>query len=363
MNNGLQTEEFRKKKNYKPFIMIAILMLVIGFIIYGIYIYMGYREEKQKNEKNKIIINPLNEELADIYGFAISDNYIVAIKKDGSYVKIYNLLQGTGNYGDFTTYAYYDKALYLLYSDHVLYTISLNRGNRLYELVKYSDLETVSCQDGTTGKANDLAFTKNSIYVNNSNCSVIRIKEDTKTKKKTTELLRNFNNQNVNMEYSSVINSLFIYGDQNIIKIDNHAKEVVTVASDIASYEKMLLKSNILIYSKIENNVKSYYGYNVSNNVNNKIVDADRIILYKKSFIYMKNNKIYVLTNGKEKEIYIPHYAVLSDMELIGEDTLQVVDSTIDKEKSRIVNINLKSKSYDITYNNMIFTNIIEYSR
>ena len=33
MNNGLQTEEFRKKKNYKPFIMIAILMLVIGFII------------------------------------------------------------------------------------------------------------------------------------------------------------------------------------------------------------------------------------------------------------------------------------------------------------------------------------------
>ena len=338
MNNGLQTEEFRKKKNYKPFIMIAILMLVIGFIIYGIYIYMGYREEKQKNEKNKIIINPLNEELADIYGFAISDNYIVAIKKDGSYVKIYNLLQGTGNYGDFTTYAYYDKALYLLYSDHVLYTISLNRGNRLYELVKYSDLETVSCQDGTTGKANDLAFTKNSIYVNNSNCSVIRIKEDTKTKKKTTELLRNFNNQNVNMEYSSVINSLFIYGDQNIIKIDNHAKEVVTVASDIARY-------------------------NVSNNVNNKIVDADRIILYKKSFIYMKNNKIYVLTNGKEKEIYIPHYAVLSDMELIGEDTLQVVDSTVDKEKSRIVNINLKSKSYDITYNNMIFTNIIEYSR
>ena len=41
MNNGLQTEEFRKKKNYKPFIMIAILMLVIGFIIYGIYIYMA----------------------------------------------------------------------------------------------------------------------------------------------------------------------------------------------------------------------------------------------------------------------------------------------------------------------------------
>lgn len=361
MNGSLQTEEFERKKNYKVFIVIFITIIIISLIVFSIYKYSEYAKEKKKKEKEKVIVNPLNEELIDIYGFAISDNYIVALKNNGTYVKIYNLLQGTGNFGDFTAYNYYDKKLYLLYSDNVLYTISLDKGNRVYELVKFYDLEPVPCQNGTIGKTSDIAFNNNSIYLNNSNCSLVRLKIDKKTNKISHEVLKNFTSLNVNMEYNKSIKSLFVYGDNNIFKIDNNTQQLTTITNNITSSENMLLKSNVLVYETIENNIKTYYGYNIKTNVNSKIVEADKLLVYNNSFIYLKNNKIYKLLNNKEYEIYTPHYNVLSDMELIGQDTLQVVDTSIDEDKKRIVNINLKSKKKDITYNDVLFNNVIEY--
>lgn len=363
--NILKTEEFERKRNYKGLIILIIAIILICIILFFVYKYISSSIKKKREQKKQTVeITTLNSELQNIYGFAISDNYIVALKNDGTSIKIYNLLQGTGNLGDYTYYTYYDNKLYLLYSDNILYTISLESGNRLYELKKYLEIVPVSCINGETSKTNDLAFNKNEIYINNSNCSLTRTKIDKENKKISTDTLKVFNSKNINIEYSNSINSIFVNADNSIYKFDNKSGEISTITSNTSNSIPLEIKSNILIYSNIINNKKVYYGYNVKTGEGSTIVEADDLLIYNKAFIYLKDNTVYLRNGTKDKIVYKAHYDTLSKMELIGKSTLQIVDTlSTDENKKRIINVDLSSKNYKRKENNKEYTNIIEYTK
>lgn len=363
--NILKTEEFERKRNYKGLIILIIAIILISIILFFAYKYISSSIKKKKDQKKQTVeITSLNSELQNIYGFAISDNYIVALKKDGTNIKIYNLLQGTGNLGDFTYYTYYDNKLYLLYSNNILYTISLESGNRLYELTRYLEISPISCLNGDVSKTSDLSFNKNEIYINNSNCSLTRTKIDKENKTVLTDTLKVFNSKNVNIEYSNSINSIFVNADNSIYKFNNDNGEVSIIANNTSNSIPLELKSDILIHSNVINNKKVFYGYNIKKGKSSTIVEADDLIIYNKSFIYLKDNTIYLRTGEKDRIIYKVHYDTLSKMELIGKNTLQIIDTlSTDENKKRIINIDLSSKDYKTTENNKEFTNIVEYTK
>lgn len=362
MNEGLRTEEFEKKKSYKGLVIVILCVIIIGAISFGIYYMMMHKSEKPKK---KVEESTLNKELQDIYGFAISDNYIVALKKNGSLVKIYNLLQGTGNLGDFTYYTYYRDKLYLLFSDDNLYTISLTAGDRVYELTKNMTLERINCLSNQVGKTSDIAFNGSIMYFNNSSCGVSRLVYDTKNKRMQKDVLKTFQNVGVDFEFSNSDKSLYVKADNFIYQFDNNTGEVNTVVQDIHSSEPIILKGTSLVYQNVIDGSKNYYLYNIKNKQVSSIVEGvEDLILYKNSFVYRTNDAIYLLDSKEKKEIYHVHYNQLSDMELVGSNILQIVDQdTTDESKKRIIHINLASNKFNTTQESSLVTNVVEYSK
>ena len=152
--------------------------------------------------------------------------------------------------------------------------------------------------------------------------------------------------------------------DNSIFKFDNKNGEVSTIATNTSTSVPIEIKSDILIYSNSIDNKKIYYGYNVKTNQSSIITEANDLLVYNKSFIYLKDNTIYIRTGEKDKVIYKAHYDTLSQMALINSNTLQIIDTlSTDDDKKRIINIDLKSKKYKTEENNNEFTNIVEYSK
>ena len=300
MNDSLRTEEFGRKKNFKWIFLLFIILLIIVVGVY--FIYTGIINQKNKKQKKKEVeVTSLNSELQDIYGFAISDHYITALKNDGSVFYLYNLLQGTGNLGD----------------------------------------------------------------VNTSSCGINRLSYDQKDKKVNIDTLKTFQNVGVDFEYSKLDESLYTKADNTIYQFNMKTKEIKPIASNIVSSIPLVLKSNILIYSNVEGNTISYYGYNIKTKQSSKIVEnVSDLILYKNSFIYRTNDTIYMLTGNQSKEIYKVHYNQLSNMQLINKNILQIIDFDVnDMEKRRIINIDLSSKNYQVSQNTNEFSNIVEYTK
>lgn len=365
MNSMLMTEEVKHKKNFRGVLLFLFLVIIIGIIAFSVYMSVIHKKKVQEKEKKKEEITSLNSELQDLYGFAISNNYITALKKDGSIFYIYNLLQGTGNLGEFTYYTYHDDQLYLLFNDQSLYTISLKDGNGVYELTKNSIFQPINCINGNMGKTDDLAFDQNTIYLNTSSCAINRLYKAKNDKKQNIETLKVFNQPGVDFEYSKNDQSLYVKADQTIYQFNMKTKEITTIANQINSNFFLVLKSNILIYSNIINNTITYYGYNIKTKQSSKIAEGvSDLILYHSSFIYRSNDTIYQLTKDKSKVIYQAHYNQLANMQLINENTLQVIDfDSNDSEKRRIMNIDLSSKKYETTQNMNEFSNIVEYTK
>lgn len=365
MNSMLMTEEVKRKKNFKGLFFILFIIMIIGIIVFLIYTGIINKKKEQERKKKEREITSLNSELQDIYGFAISNNYITALKKDGSIFYIYNLLQGTGNLGDFTYYTYHNDQLYLLFSDQNLYTISLKEGNGVYELVKKNTLEPINCLNGSVGKTSDIAFDQATVYLNTSSCGINRLRYDRKNKKQDIETLKIFNQAGIDFEYSKTDQSLYVKADQAIHQFNMKTKEITTIANSINSNVPLKLKSNILIYSNTNGNTTTYYGYNIKTKQSSKVAEnVSDLILYQSSFIYRSHDTIYQLVKDKSKVIYQAHYNQLNNMQLINKDTLQVIDfDSDDLEKRRIINIDLSSKKYEITQNMNEFSSIVEYTK
>ncbi len=232
--NGLATEEQNIKKDYTKLIIVILIILLVGGISFGVYKYVEYKKEQDRKEKERIKkLNPLNDELQDLYGFGVRDNYIVAIKKDGTLLNIYNLLQGTGIFGDFKNFFYNNKKLYLIFSDNNIYSINLAKGNKIYELEKDKVLDKVNCLNNSSGLTSDLAFSNNTMYTNNSSCALTMIKKDSKTKKEVISLIKTYNTPGVDIEYNNGL--LFTKADNKIEVYDIKNKNTVVVADNINS--------------------------------------------------------------------------------------------------------------------------------
>ncbi len=355
MNKGLMTEEFGTKKDYKKFIIPGVIIIVLILIIVGI---VSLVKNIVESKKNSTVVTTLNEELKDIKRFGIVNNNIVGINDNLSTVKIYNLLQGTGQFGEFTDYFYHDNKLYLMFSDNSIYAISLDKGDNVYELEKLYSLGSIICKDGNTSKTTDLAFVNNTMYFNESSCglSSVNLKKNNTYKLLSTE---GFDYPKSYIEYSSKTKSLYLYYNSNIYKYELKTGNVSVIVNNVNT-DIFTLNDNVLVYSNTVNNVKTYYGYNIINDKNTSIVEnARELVVYNKTFIYRTDNSINII-GKKNKEIYKVHYNNLKNMVLIG-DTLQVVDfDSIDETKVRNVNIDLKNK-YTTTINENEYSNIVEY--
>ena len=349
--SSLITEEYKSKRNFKKIIIIIIILIILGLFIYFIVNFIKENKNNNNNENNKVITNDLNSELSDIYGFAISNNYIVSLYNDGSYRRLYNLLQGTGQFGDFTNFFYYDKNLYFLFSDNTIYKMSLNSGNGVYELVKLYKMDTLICGNGSTSKTTDLAFNNKLIYINQNGCNISILNSETLE----YNLVKKFNNPSINFEYSNNTNSLYVKTVGKIHLYSSDGSDTVIV-DNVSSDKNIKLDGNILLY---ENNNK-YYGYNIKNNNSSLIGSAiEEVTVYNNNFIYRDSKSIYLVNKDSIKEIYKVHYDTLSDMYLTGKDTLQVLDSdSSDNTKKRIINIDL-SNNYKVSNEDILFTNVL----
>lgn len=371
--NGLVTDEYSKnnKSKVKIFFLILIFLVVIAGIVLLCFLFFNNKSKKKEKTTEIDISSSLNPELSNTYLFAVdNDGYIVSIKKDGKVFKIYNLLQGTGTLGEFKTFTYFDKKLYLMFSNNTIYTISLAEGNKSYQLKKLVEYSPLLCGDMQVIAGDDLSIYKDFIYFNNSNCGVDMYYSGTKENVDRLHNIKSFNGRGVYVAYNKSTSSLYFYSinDSKIYRFNEKDSDVTVLIDNVKTDTDISIISNVLIYTqKNVDGTYDYYGYNLNNGQNTLIVkNALGLVKYKNGFVYYTNSKIVYLDGTKENVIYNAHYDKLSDFELIGKDMLQVVDSNISLEKTRIINIDLSNKNKTIIvsnkYKNIHFFEDIEKS-
>lgn len=347
--NGLQTEESGKKSfSFKPFLIIGGILLVLIVVIFLVIILVrniNTKKDKKTTDDDNIV--SLNSELDGTYSFAKEGDYIVALKKNGYNRRIYNLSQGTGNLGDFIDYTYYDKKLYFLFGNNNIYSISLNEGNGVYELEEEYTYTPVLCSDNSSGLTSNILVTDKIIYFNNSGCGISGF--NYKKKGKQVNVTTFNSNKYSSITHSDAVKKLFYQADNSLYAVNEANGEITKVLDNVNGSINLSITDNVLLYASTSDNKNyTYYGYNIVNGNNGEIVsNVKKLVISNKKYYYYTDNYVYVNDNGKVKEIYKSRYNVLSDMELINNNTLQVVDtSTALDKKEKIVNIDLSDKNY-----------------
>lgn len=347
--NGLQTEEFGKRKF--PFKIVIFFLIAIIFLALVIFLIVSLVKNNGKKDykvtENENIVN-LNSELDSTYSFAREGDYIVALRKKGNNKRIYNLSQGTGSLGDFLDYTYYDKKLYFLFGTNNIYSISLTEGNGVYELEKEYNYTPVVCLDNTSGSTSGIVVTNRIIYFNNSKCGLSGINYKNNSKQVNLKIFNSLKNSS--LVYSDSAKALYYQADDMIYKVDEKSGEVVKILDNANGDIPLTITDNVLLYTiTTDNKYYNYYGYNVVNGTNGLIAeDVRKLVISSKKYFYYNDGGVYVKDNNKVKEIYKLHYNVLSNMELINDSLLQIVDtSTIGDKKVRIVNIDLSNNKYE----------------
>ena len=364
MNDSFQTEETeengKKKKeklnlNLNLFPIIIVFVIIIVVIILAVVITNVISNNKKKNkakEENNNIVN-LNSELDGAYGFAKEGNRIVVLRDKKTPKTIYNISQGTGNYGEFLDYTYYDKKLYLLFNDSIE-SISLTDGNGIYELKKEYDYEQVKCNDGTIGKTTNLIVTDDIVYFNNSSCAISgfnrnleedETKEDNQTTGSQVNIYQFNTLKSSSMTYSDGV--LYFTGDNKLFKVSEEDGDIKEIANNISSNYPLFVQDGVLIYSN-KNNDKTYNFFGISTDTFESaeiVKNAKGLSIYDQTYYYYDNNGVYKYDGENSENIYSLRYNELSSLEIYN-GLLQIVDkSTNGDEKKRINNIDLKNKN------------------
>lgn len=343
MDDTLFTDEHKPKRNFKKFFMFIIIIILIALVIYGLYTFVeNKKKEEEKKKKEEAEINLLNPELDGVKYFGIRDNYIVGINDNLESINIYNLLQGTGQFGDFKDYFYYDKNLYLIFSDNNIYKLSLTSGNKVYELTKYISLDSPSSFIGFATKSNVIVTESNNIDVVNKSS-----KGDIKT------VIASFG---APITKAYLLNkALYLISNNTLYKYD------LVNNTNTKLYDNV---SNLSLYGDVLTfNISGvYYGYNTKTNAVAEVArDVKNVVI--------NNNKIYSLTNdgvydisNNNKKIYNVHYNNLDNINSIG-SFIEVSDTdTVDETKKRTIYIDLKDNNKSSIGNNL-YTNIKEYTK
>lgn len=347
MDDDFKTEEDDKKSfklnlNIVPLLVVFVIIIVVIVLAVVITKFVSNsKKDKNTQESTQNIVN-LNSELDGTYGFAREKEYIVALRKDKENKKVYNLSQGTGNYGEFLDYTYFDKKLYLLFDNNIS-VISLTDGNGVYELKKEYSYEKVSCKDGTIGKSTNLIVTDNIIYFNNSSCAISGFNYSDDENETNQVNIYQFNSlKNSNMTYDD--NTLFFTGDNKLFKVSEEDGEIKEIANNISSDYPLFVCDGVLVYSNKNNDsTYNFFGMNTDSFENGEIVkNANGLKIYDKTYYYFDNKGVYMYDGTTSNSIYNIRYNQLSNLEIYN-GILQIVDkSTIMEDKKRITNINLK---------------------
>ncbi len=345
----LKTEEEKRKFPVKKILfLILCIILICGVVFAVIFLYNKVKNnKKEKVEKKEENIVTLNSELDTTYAFAKEGDYLVAIKKDKTNKKVYNLSQGTGNLGEFLDYTYYDKKLYLLFGTNNIYSISLTEGNGVYELQNEYNYLPATCYDEGVGKTSNIVVNDKIIYFNNSNCCLTGINYITN---KEQVNLKVFNNVGYSsLVYSNSKKTLYMQADNVIYELDEkNEKKLIKILDNANGDRDLKIYDNILLYTtKGNNGLYNYFGYNIDTQVHSLIkLDVNKLVEANKKYYYLKDNKIYEYNGKEDKEIYTSLYDTLMDLELIDNNTIQVVVTNNTNNKEKIINIDLSSNKY-----------------
>ena len=357
MDDDFQTEEIeekgKKKKeklnlNLNLFPILIVFGIIIVVIIVAVVITNVVNNNKKKNEvkdETENIVN-LNSELDGAYGFAKEGNRIVVLRNKKTPKTIYNISQGTGNYGEFLDYTYYDKKLYLLFNDSIE-SISLTDGNGIYELKKEYDYEQVKCKDGTIGKTTNLIVTEDIIYFNNSSCAISGFNRSLDDEEETigdqVNIYQFDTLKSSNMTYSDGV--LYFTGNNKLFKVSEEDGEIKEIANGISGNYPLNVVDGVLVYSNKNNdNTYNFFGISVDSFESAEIVkNAKGLNIYDQTYYYYDNNGVYKYDGESSESIYTLRYNELSNLEIYN-GILQIVDkSTNGDEKKRINNIDLKN--------------------
>ena len=332
-------------KKLIPFVILIVVLIIIIIIIVSVS-KGSSNKKKQQNQanstENKVV---LNSELDGAYAIAKEDNYIVILKENGDAKRIYNLTQGTGNLGDFHDYAYYDKKIYMLFGDKNIYSLSLTDGNGIYELKKEYEYTPISCKDGKKGYTTNIEVTEDIIYINNSSCAISGFNY---TKDGFDEQVNVYQFDKLttsSMVYSDGV--LLFQGNDSIYALSEEDGKINKIIDKASGDMPIELIDDVLLYTTKVDNSYNYFGYNISTGANGALVEkAKKLIIYNEGYIYYDNGGVYISDGEEVTKIYELRYNQLSNLELIDDDILQIVDkSTNGNNKLRISNIDLKNKN------------------
>ncbi|MBO5138101.1 MAG: hypothetical protein J6B89_00465 [Bacilli bacterium] len=350
--NGLVTDEYSngRKPKLKVIIFVLIFLILLVGVILLFMMFFNNSGSKKKKVQGVDISASLNPELSNTYLFAVdSDDYIVSIKKDGSVVRIYNLLQGTGVLGDFKRFSYFDKKLYLMFSNNTIYTISLTDGDKSYQLEKFFEYSPLSCGNSQGVVGADLSIYKDFVYFSNSDCSVDMYYSGGNKNVNRLNTVKTFNGCGIYLAYNKFTSSLYFYSinDSIIYRFDEKTANVSVLVENVKTDRDIDIINDVIIYTqKNSDGTYDYYGYSLKNNHSSLIVkNVLDLINYKDGFIYYNNDKVIYLSDNKEQVVYDARYDSLSNVEVIGSSKLQIVDSSIDNKRSRIINVDLSNKN------------------
>lgn len=346
-----KTEEKSDKKfnlNLNLFPLIIVFIIIIVVIVLAVVITNAVSSGKKKkstNSENTNIVN-LNSELDGAYGFAKEKDHIVVLRDKKDSKTIYNISQGTGNYGEFLDYTYYNKKLYLLFQDSIM-SISLTEGNGVYELKKEYSYKPVNCKDGSIGKTTNIIVTDDIIFFNNSSCAIsgFNYSDEDKEKSQQVNIYQFETSKNSNMVYDDGV--LYFTGDNKLFKVSEEDGKIKDIAKDISSNYPLSVEDGVLIYSnKNSDNTYNFFGINTQNLKASEIVkNAKGIAIYNQTYYYYDNNGVYSFDGENVVTIYKLRYNLLSNFEIFN-GILQIEDrSTTDDTKKRITNIDLKNKN------------------
>jgi len=332
-------EKIKKRASYITVLGVIIVFVIIGVILSFIYHFIINNKKEERpsyisnlleEDKMQYEYKHINEELAGVYSFGISENKLVAINGKQETVSIYEL-----NIENNYQYYYLNKHIYLLEKETgEIKLISLKEGNGNYIVNETIDLrEEVSCFE----------ITNKGIYYIAKNA------------------LKLYNNEQIEIIYNDVTAEefvikngvVFIVRNNTLVKIDGEIEENIANNVVNVSYYNYYEKDKLIFTIKTADSYKFKSVYNFYTGVvKNSIKNDSYFIPYlasnylylsddRKSIVYINKAESISIFYKSDEEINALNYLYKDQLQVITDNENIVLDLKTKKieEKKNIVKL------------------------
>ncbi|MCL2860043.1 MAG: hypothetical protein FWF46_05720 [Oscillospiraceae bacterium] len=299
--------------------------------------------EGSNNTVKELTKDVVNDELVGTIAFGFNDNNnLIAIKNDGSTINIFSDSQfrttvssycGTSN-----NYAYSNGYLYFIISRYKntsvlacevnIYSINLKAGDQNYSLTKVYTISknvTGTVTDNIKVYNNNIYFSDNDYEISSYN---LLTNQYINIKTFTTRVVR--------FDVDKINNILYYLGDGNIYKYDISTGTETLIESNADG--PIIANNSGLVYES--SSTDDYNQYNLKTNSTTNIVNnVQSLITYNDSYIYIKDNSVYISTNNQETKLYslINYYLAIT---IVG-NKLQICDEASEDYPERTTTITM----------------------